>query len=74
MSKVAEGTIECSYDCGCWFDFKHVNEVTQSCMYHNTKLLMRSDVKKVFEHTPTGFDDYSRDDYSSQKSKKYKKG
>lgn len=40
--------VECEFACGCWFDFKSSEEVTQSCMYHNGKLLMRSDVKKHF--------------------------
>ncbi len=40
--------IECEYDCGCWFDFDVSGQVTQSCMYHNKRLLMRSDAKKDF--------------------------
>ena len=40
--------IECEFQCGCWFDFDSSEQVTQSCMYHNKRLLMRSDVKSHF--------------------------
>jgi hypothetical protein len=40
--------IEAEYECGCWFDYDSSDDVTQSCMYHNLRLLMRSDVKKDF--------------------------
>ena len=42
-------TIEAEFLCGCWFDFENKEEVTQQCMYHNQKLVMRSDVKKMFD-------------------------
>jgi hypothetical protein len=40
--------IEAEYECGCWFDYDSSEQVTQSCIYHNKRLLMRSDVKKDF--------------------------
>ncbi len=40
--------IDCEYACFCWFEYDTSEEVTQSCMYHNGKLLMRSDTKKDF--------------------------
>lgn len=40
--------IEAEFQCGCWFDYNKSEEVTQSCIYHNKKLLMRSDVKNHF--------------------------
>ncbi len=43
-------TIDCHYDCQCWFEFKSSEEVTQSCIYHNKRLIMRSDVKKHFDN------------------------
>lgn len=40
--------IEAEYECRCWFEYESSEQVTQSCMYHNGRLLMRSDVKKDF--------------------------
>lgn len=44
-----DSTIEAEFFCGCWFEFKNSSDVTQSCMYHNKKLVMRSDVRKNFD-------------------------
>lgn len=43
--------IDCEYACFCWFEFDTSEEVTQSCMYHKGRLLMRSDTKKDFANT-----------------------
>ncbi len=47
--------IDCEYACfdcySCWFEFETPEEVTQSCMYHNGRLLMRGDVMKTFDRT-----------------------
>jgi hypothetical protein len=52
--------IECSYDCGCWFDYDSSEEVTQSCIYHQKKILTRSDVRKDFGKDKGSYDKFPK--------------
>jgi len=48
ISSRMKNKIDAEYFCGCWFEYDTSEEVTQSCLYHKKKLLMRSDTKKDF--------------------------